>query len=316
VRKTRAEPPSRPARLRAVLGTPSGRALRIALGSAVGLLLLSLVLRQARAAVDRMPACRLEAARPVFLDLPKWVDDDMRAALEAPGLLARLRVDGGRVPPLRLYDPGVERAISHALTRHPMVQSVSEVEVRYPAEIRVRATVHAPIALFRARVPSATGEPVLADVPVAPDGVVLPFGPYARFLSERRPVVVLGVRARYPGLARRWDDSDEQVREAIEAARVANRLNQELLLPHYVRIDEVDVSAFPAPPRRRKQGELVFHLSDGRRVQWGRTERDLGSVTREDGYEVKRDRLLDLLEEPRSAGRRELDVRVGPLAFE
>jgi hypothetical protein len=316
VRKTRSDPTSRPARLRAVLGTKKGRVLRIALVSSVGMLLLALVVRQARAAVDRMPGCRLEASRPVFLDLPRWVDEDMKKALEAPGLLGRLRVDGGHVPPLRLYDPGVERAIAHALTRHPMIQSVAEVEVRYPAEIRVRASVRAPAALFRTRVSSPGGEPALADVPVAPDGVVLPFPPYARFLSERRPVVVLGVRARYPGLARRWDDSDEQVREAIESARVANRLNQELLLPHYVRIDAVDVSAFPAPPRRRKQGEIVFLLSDGRRVQWGRTERDLGSVTREDGYEVKRDRLLDLLEEPRSSGRRELDVRVGALAFE
>jgi hypothetical protein len=308
-RKTPA--PSRSARLATVLGTRGGRALRVAMAASAALLVLTLVLRQARAAADRTPACRLELATPVFLDLPRWVDDDMRAMLEAPALLARLRAPGTPMPSLRLYDPAVERRIAQVLTRHPMVESVGEVEVRYPSEVRVRAGVRAPIALVRARVPRADGTAPEADVPIAPDGVVLPYAPYARFLAERRPVVVHGVRARNPGVARRWDDSDEQVREAIEAARVANRLNQELLLPHTVRVDAVDVSGFPAPPRKRRQGEVVFVLSDGRRVQWGRTERDLASVTREDGYEVKRDRLLDLIEEPRFSRRAELDVRVG-----
>jgi hypothetical protein len=313
--KPRPQPPSRGARLLEVYRSRTGRWLRALLVVSTAFLAISMVLRQARAAVDRLPGCRLDAARPVFLDLPPWVDEEMRARLEAPGLLEALRRTGRTPPPpLRLFDPGVERAVAEALARHPMIQSVAEVEARYPSEVRVRATLRAPIAAFRTRVPGLGAEPETHDVPVAGDGVVLPEAPYARFLSERRPVVVVGIRARYPGLARRWDDSDEQVREAIEAARVANRLNQELLLPHDVRIESVDVSRFPAARGRRMQGEVVFRLSDGRVVQWGRTERDLSSVTNEQRYDTKRDRLVDLLEEPARPGV-ELDVRRDPRAL-
>jgi hypothetical protein len=302
---------SRVERLQGLLGTRTGRALRFGVVVAVGFLGVSLVLRQARAAVDRLPGCRLGQAKPVFLDLPRWVDDDMRARLEAPGVLDALRTRrGGRAPPpLQIFDPGVERAIADALSRHPMVQSVSEVEVRFPSEVRVRASIRAPVALVRTRVLTSAGAE-LRDVPVSGDGVVLPEVPYARFLAERRPVVVLGVRARFPGRHRRWDDTDEQVREAVEAARVANRLNEELL-SHDVRVEGVDVSRFPATPRLRKQGEVILLLSDGRRVQWGRTERDLTGVEREDTYAVKRDRLLDVLDDPSLARAAELDVRVG-----
>jgi hypothetical protein len=184
--------------------------------------------------------------------------------------------------------------------------------VRYPGEVRVRAEIRAPVALLRTQVPvRAPGRDTrfdAMDVPVSGDGVVLPEAPYRRFLAERRPVVVFGVRARFPGWHRRWDDTDEQVREAIEAARVANRLNDEIL-SHEVRVERVDVSGFPAPPRRRKQGEVVLFLSDGRRVQWGRTERDVGSAPREEPYAVKRDRLLELLDDPAAARRPELEVR-------
>jgi hypothetical protein len=261
-----------------------------------------------------MPTCRLERATPVFVDLPPWVDATMRARLEAPGVLDALlrRARGGRRAALALFDPGVERAIADAIAHHPMVRSVAEVEVRYPREVRVRAAIRSPVALVRTLAPPPGGGPVeTRDVPVSSDGVVLPQAAYARFLAERRPVVVVGVRARFPGWHRRWDDSDEQVREAVEAARVANRLNEEIL-PHDLRIERVDVAAFPASPRRRREGEVVFHLSDGRRVQWGRTERDMASVPREDGYATKRDRLLELLDDPALARAPVLDVRLEP----
>jgi hypothetical protein len=233
----------------------------------------------------------------------------MRARLEAPGILDALRsVPGGRPPPpLLLYDPAVEREVADALARHPMVQAVSEVEVRFPRDVFVRAQVRAPIARVRTRVPVAGGAET-RDVPLSPDGVALPEAPYARFLAERHSVVVLGVRARFPGVGRRFEDVDEQVREAVEAARVANRLNDDLLLRD-LRVQHVDVSRFPAPQRLRRQGEVVLLLSDGRRVQWGRTERDAASVPREDGFAAKRERLLDLASEPRSEHPTELDVR-------
>jgi hypothetical protein len=301
--------PSRGRRLLSLYRSRTGRALRAGLLGSVALLATGLVLRQARGAVDRMPALRLGAAAPTFLDLPKWVDPEMRARLKAPGILDALRrVPGGRrPPPLLLYDPGVEREVADALARHPMVESVAEVEVRFPNEVRVRAQVRAPVARFRTSVPTPAGSAV-RDVPVSPDAVALPEAPYERFLAERHSVVVTGVRARFPGIGRRWEDVDEQVREAVEAARVANRLNDELLLRD-LRVQVVDVSRFPAPRRLRRQGEVVFVLSDGRRVQWGRTERDAGSVEREDGYAEKRERLLDLVAEPRSAHPAELDVR-------
>ena len=41
---------------------------------------------------------------------------------------------------------------------------------------------------------------------------------------------------------------------------------------------------FPAPPERRRQGEVRFHLHDGTVVEWGRTDRDLDGVAGEDSY--------------------------------
>jgi hypothetical protein len=310
VKRSARDEPTSAERLGALYRSRTGRVLRTTLVASTALLATALVLRQARAAVDRLPGCRLGTARPAFLDLPAWVDEGMRARLEAPGILDALRrLPGGRpAPPVLVFDAGAEHLVAEAFARHPMVQSVSEVEIRFPREVRLRATLRAPVARFRADVSVANGRSETRDVPVASDGVALPEAPYARFLADRLSVTVLGVRARYPGPGRRWEDTDEQVREAIEAARVANRLNDELLLRD-LRVAFVDVERFPAPPRRRRQGEVVFLLSDGRRLQWGRTERDAQAVPREDSYAVKRERLLDLVEEPRSAHPKELDVR-------
>ena len=108
---------------------------------------------------------------------------------------------------------------------------------------------------------------------------------------------------------RRWTDTKEQVAEGLAAARVANRLNEELIGLAAPKVEAVDVAGFPATPRSRMKGEVVLMLSDGRTVQWGRTERDLTGVTREDPYDVKRDRLLDLLATRPVTDRRPLDVR-------
>jgi hypothetical protein len=292
-------------RLVAFSRTRLGRGLRAALLGAVVLLTLSVVLRQARAAVHRLPAYRLGSATVRFVDLPPWVDARMRAHLEGRRLLDRV----GGTASLGTFDPDVERRLKESLARHPMLQAVHEVELRFPAEIRVRADVRTPIALVRTRaaVPPRWQDAAV-EVPVAIDGIVLEPDAYADFLAARRPVVVVGVRAAFPGLGRRFLDTKDQVAEALEAARVANRLNVELG-PGAPRVEQIDVSQFPAEPRERVRGEIVFLLSNGWSVQWGRTERDLLSVSGESGYEEKKERLRDLLETlpPRSV--HAVDVR-------
>ena len=141
------------------------------------------------------------------------------------------------------------------------------------------------------------------------EGIVLHPDVYAPFLTERRAVLVTGVESLCPGIGRRWLDTQEQVAEGLAAARVANLLNSELASISAPWVEVVDVAGFPATPRLRARGEVVLVLSDGRRVQWGRTERNLSDVTREDPYEAKRDRLVDLLEARPAGDRRELDVR-------
>jgi hypothetical protein len=150
---------------------------------------------------------------------------------------------------------------------------------------------------------------VLADVPVDATGVVLDPSTYSGFVATHDVVRVLGVRAACPAVGSPWLDSDEQVEEALAAARVANRLNAERASGRVPRVVAVDVGAFPAPPARRALGEVLLVLEDERIVQWGRTERDLAGAPHEDGYAAKRDRLVDLLALPELRGKRELDVR-------
>jgi hypothetical protein len=179
--------------------------------------------------------------------------------------------------------------------------------------VRVRATLRVPLALFRAKWPDRQpGSPSSVVLPLDADGVVLTPSTYAGFLMRHRAVLVTGVEATCPGIGRLWSDSKEQVAEGLSAVRVANRLNAEMIGLGAPRIDVADVAGFPATPRTRMRGEVAFILSDGRVVQWGRTERDLTGVTREDGYEVKRDRLLDLLATRSINDRRQLDVRFPP----
>jgi len=295
-------------RLVALGSSRTGRALAWALGGALTLLLCALVVRQARVAVARMPAYRLGPEAVAFVDLPSHVDDRMAGALR-DGLAALWPAELARRP--CTFDPALDRRLRELLAAHPMIREIVDVDVRFPAEVRVRATVRTPLACFQARWSDErrSGAPTYVPLPVDNDGVVLEPDTYAPFLKVHRAVTVTGVEARCPGVGRRWTDTKEQVAEGLAAARVANRLNEELIGLAAPKVEAVDVAGFPATPRSRMKGEVVLMLSDGRTVQWGRTERDLTGVTREDPYDVKRDRLLDLLATRPVTDRRPLDVR-------
>ena len=303
--------PALATRLLALLSTRTGRGLTWGLGAALTLLVCAVAVRQARVAVARMPAYRLGPEAVTFVDLPTHVDDRMAGALR-DGLAALWPAEPARRP--CTFDPALDRRLRELLAAHPMIREVVDVDVRFPAEVRVRATVRTPLACFKARWPDARrgGAPSYVPLPVDNDGVVLDPDTYAPFLKQHRAVLVTGVDALCPGIGRRWTDTKEQVAEGLAAARVANRLNQELIGLTAPKVDAVDVAGFPATPRSRMKGEVVLLLSDGRSVQWGRTERDLTGVTREDPYDVKRDRLLDLLATRPVSDRRLLDVRSPP----
>jgi len=301
-----ATPESVRARLGELLATRSGRLLRGALVGAVAVLGCSVVLRQARATVHRMPAYRLGPTSVAFVDLPGIVDPTMKAHL-VQGLPELWPTRPEAWP--TTYDVGLERRLREVLGTHPMIRTVRDVEVRFPSEVRVRADLRTPLAQFRARFATSRGGLAVLQVPVDVEGVVLHPDTYAPFLAESYAVVVTGVEAVCPGLGRRWTDTKEQVAEGLAAARVSNRLNAELGVYGVPKVVAVDVSGFPATPKTRHRGEVVLRLSDGRFVQWGRTERNLGDVTHEDGYEVKRDRLRDLVEARGRDDRSVLDVR-------
>lgn len=297
-------------RARAFFASGVGRALRATLFGAVAFLVLSLVVRQARAAVHRIPTYRIDPTDVTFVDLPSFVDPRMRSGLKE-ALTDLWPEDSARLP--SLYDVNLDRRLRELLGAHPMLRAIDEIDVRYPSEVRVRASVRLPLARFMSRLGNdSKGRPVVAELPVDVDGIVLSPDTYGPILHDRQFVLVTGVEAVCPGTGRRWSDRLEQVAEGLAAAQVANRLNDDVTIPGAPRIARVDVSAFPATPKNRGRGEVVFVLDDARRVQWGRTERDLTGVVREDGYDVKRDRLLDLLQARPSGDTRDLDVRFPP----
>src|SRR5262245_17990183 len=287
----------------AFLRTPLGRSLGKALAGALGALFLAVVVRQARAGVERQEPYRLRAEDVVFVGLPASVDDDVRRGLDA-----FLPPVWPRVPP-SIFARGVEAHLRDALAHHPMVREVGDVEVRFPREVRVRATVRMPLAAFRTTLGAADGAPVECDVPVDGDGIVLGPSTYATCSASHDVVRVLGVRAGCPAIGRPWLDSDEQAEEGLWPARAANRLNADRISTRIPKVVAVDVSGFPAPPSLRARGEVLLWLEDGRIVQWGRTDRDLAGAPHEDRYDVKRDRLLSLLSAPETRSMRELDVR-------
>jgi hypothetical protein len=301
----------RPGRLRAFLATRTGRLSKRALLASLALLALSLVVRQARAAVLRLPAYRIGAGDVVFLDLPAVADDRMRVALRAH-LASLLPVDPRSPAAARrapsTFDGDVERTLRDALARHPMLRAVGELEVRFPTQVRVRATLRTPLAILRAPVVGAAPG-ALFDVPVDADGVVLDPSAYAGFLAKHPPIVVTGLRTACPGAGRRWLDRDDQVAEALAAARAANRMNASLPSLGFPRIAQADVSNFTAAGTRRGPGEVRFVLQDGRTVLWGRTERDVATVVGEEGFDSKWRTLLALLETRPPGEPAPLDVR-------
>ena len=297
-------------RLSVLFATPFGRGLRRALLVAVAVLAASLVVRQARAAVTRMPAYRIGPADVAFVDLAPVVDARMKEGLSA-ALPTVWPAEGPSI-----YAPGLETSVRDLLRGHPMVREVLDVEARFPRQVRARVVVRTPLAAFHLRYLLPDGRILEGDVPIDADGVVLDPAVYLGFLAAKEIVRIDGIRTGCPAVGQRWIDSDEQVDEALAAARVANRLNSERASIRAPRVERADVAGFPAAPRLRLRGEVVLHLEDGRRVQWGRTERSLSGVTKEDGYDVKRARLMDLLADPARAAAIELDVRfnVPPIA--
>src|SRR5205085_2440538 len=127
--------PREPLRIVAFLRTPPGRALGKALLVAIGALGLVLVVRQARASVERRDAYRLSPEDVVFVGLPEAADADVRR-----GLAESVPPVWPRVIP-STFGAGVEPRLRDALSRHPMLRDVQDVEVRFPHEVRVRATI-------------------------------------------------------------------------------------------------------------------------------------------------------------------------------
>jgi cell division septal protein FtsQ len=265
------------------------------LGLAVLLLVGGLVVRQARARAYCLPAYRLGPASLHYLGLHPALGPEIEASLR-------------QVPfSVSVFDADAEARIREAIARHPLVAGVQSVEIRYPDRIDVRVAVRQPAAWFRTR--DARGRTGL--VLVSTDGRLLEPGSYRYYLRRPRSPLpeVVGVRAAPPRLyGQAWEDLPEQVAEGLAAARVAERLYRDFNGTLYVK--RIDVAAFPAPPERRRQGEVRFHLHDGTIVEWGRTDRDLDGVAGEDSYATKQARLES--QRTHGSGRRgaRLDVRL------
>jgi hypothetical protein len=232
-----------------------------------------------------------------YVDLPSGIGKLLTRALEDPRWL-RFGVS--------VFDAGAEDEIREVVSRHPMIAAVKSVEVRYPDTVLLRVAVREPAAWFEVRSPGGRRGYVL----VSWDARLLDPRSYAHY--RRRLNVPLprvrGVKARPPTIVgQAWDDLPEQVAEGIGAARVAARLYRDFGRGLWV--EEIDVARFPAPPRRRRDGEVRFRLHDATMVEWGRTDRDRRGVAGEDSYETKRWRLETLLSRARSRRPRPIDVR-------
>jgi cell division septal protein FtsQ len=278
-------------RFAAFLGTRAGRRMTRVLAAALVLLVTGIVVRHAKAQAYRLPGYRLDATRIRFVELPEGIDDRMRTAL----------VDPRRFPlSVSLFDPDAERVVREAVGRHPMVREVRRVRIEYPSTVEVAVRVRMPIAWVRT---SADQTFLLSD-----DRRLLGPRAYATALSKVRvPLpLVTGIRARAPSPGQAWEDREEQVAEAIEASRTAAAIYRDLR--GRVIVKQVDLSRFPARPEDRADGEVRFVLADGRVVEWGRTERDLGD-SGEDGYSRKVRRLEAWLDDPTLERKPTIDVR-------
>jgi hypothetical protein len=279
------------ARLRALLAAPAGRLLVRGGAVALAFLVLGVIVRQARAHAFALPAYRAGVRTLAFADLPEWADPTMLRALHDP---RRLRLS------VSVFDPRAEERVRAVVSAHPMVREVRSVALEYPNRVTVRARLRVPAAEVEA--PDGSRR-LLSD-----DRRLLEREPYGVWLSRVAvplPLVV-GVRARPPGVGEAWEDREDQVAEALAAAVVAVRLHRDLHGRVVVR--KIDVGRYPARPEERAEGEIRFLLADGRVVEWGRTERDPGETT-EEPYATKLRRLEAHFTEDDLKGRKRIDVR-------
>jgi hypothetical protein len=276
------------------MGTPVGRVLLRTLVGAAAFLVVVLVARQARAQAYRLKPYRLTAHSIRFADLPEWADAPILRALGDPRHL-RLSVS--------VFDPAAEDRIREALAAHPMVREVRSVQVQYPDRAIARLRLRTPLARVEVGRPGGGAFEWISD-----DGHLLDPVPYRGWFRRVRTALplVVGVRARPPRLGEAWVDREEQVLEALEAARTAGRLWRDL--NGRILVSTIDVARFPARPEERAEGEVRFQLADGRVVDWGRTDRDLAEGG-EDEYDLKLVRLRAHLDEPALKSSRKIDVR-------
>lgn len=284
-------------RLRALVDTRLGRILVVGLGSALLLLVVGTVVRKARAHAYGLRPYRLSPASVRFVGLDPRLGP----------LLARSLAESSRLPvDVSVFDPDAENHVRDVIGRHPMVAAVKRVQVRFPDRVDVEVVLRRPAAWFRVRGEGGRYGYVL----VSDDAHVLDHKQYETLLENPKIPLprVIGVRAPRPQyVGQQWDDLAEQVAEGLAAARVARQLYRDFR--SRVQVDVIDVSAFPAPPHRRRDGELRLKLADDTVVEWGRTERAQDEVAEEDGYSTKRWRLESQLgrRSPNRTGR--IDVR-------
>jgi len=272
----RKTPPTLRARYAELFASPLGRWLLRGLGLAVLVLVGGVVVRQARARAFRLQNYRLGPESLHYVGLHPGLGPEVEASLKQ----VRFAVS--------VFDADAETRVRQAVARHPLVGAVRSVEIRYPDRIDVSVVVRQPAAWFRTR--DASGRRGL--LLVSTDGRLLDHESYAYYLDRPRSPLpeVEGVRAAPPKLyGQAWEDLPEQVAEGLSAARVAEWLYRDFNGTLYV--NRIDVSRFPAPPDRRRQGEVRLHLHDGTVVEWGRTDRDVDGAAGEDSYATKQARL-------------------------
>lgn len=296
------EPPSYVHRLREVLASPIGRVLMRATAVALLLLVGGVVMRQARAQAYAMDEYRLTPAQIGFAELPHWADDNIRRELANERHYPRFSTS--------IFNPDAEANVRAAVAAHPLVETVGQVDVRYPHSVTVRPVLRRPVAIVSVQVKEryikARGATAIRTVLrkrlLADDGSLLPSGPYAGYLKRlRRPLPeIRGIRAAAPSsLGITWEDRHGQVAEAVAAADVTQRLFRDTRGRAHV--TSLDVSRFPSPGDGLTRGEISFSMvvqpvRKGERprrvrVEWGRTERDCRDVPHEDCYVDKLARL-------------------------
>jgi hypothetical protein len=305
----RKTPPSRLARLQALLGSGLGHVLVRVTIAALVFLLAGLVMRQARAYTYKLDEFRVGSSTLRFTNLPAWSDERVQRAFE-PRMFGPFSVS--------IYDPDAPAILRARVERHPMVREVREVRLLYPNRAEVQPVLRVPVARVAVWVQGAEGHQVTRWRLLSDDGCLLPRSPYRAYLKGipfELPVIT-GIRERAPLEAGEvWEDRTARVKEGVAAARLAGRLFRDL--SGRVTVTRIDVSRFPATSENRDGGEVRIYLScpperrGGPRVErvveWGRTERARAEVPWEDDYPTKLHRLRIALTAP--APSTQIDVR-------